>query len=170
LKHMLNALPLANADPSPGKAHLVVLRAVIPGACLDDRPDAFISLQCDEKYTSKQMCSRVRDSAMKSKRLVSNGHGRAAIDETTAAMERMELYCTAYPDSPSAVRRPRLMVRGQLWIALLGPSVEEGIVGIGPTVESALRAFDVQYFAGSRSRSPEIKNRRVFARSKLSAA
>jgi hypothetical protein len=67
-----------------------------------------------------------------------------------AAMEQMELYCKAHPGSPSAVRTPRLFVRGELWIALLGPSVEEGIVGIGPTVTAALRAFDTQYLAGLR--------------------
>ncbi|PWT86219.1 MAG: hypothetical protein C5B58_01775 [Acidobacteria bacterium] len=67
-----------------------------------------------------------------------------------AAKEQMELYCTAHPGSPSSVRRPRLFVRGELWIALLGPSVEEGIVGIGSTVTAALRAFDAQYLAGLR--------------------
>jgi len=75
-----------------------------------------------------------------------------------AAMERMELYCIAHPGSPSAVCRPHLSVRGELWIALLGPSAEEGIVGIGPSVEAALRAFDAQYLAalsppGRRARS-----------------
>ena len=65
-------------------------------------------------------------------------------------MKRMELYCAAHPGSPSAARRPQLLYRGQLWIALLGPSVEEGIVGIGPTVEAALRAFDAQYLASLR--------------------
>jgi len=45
------------------------------------------------------------------------------------------------------MRRPQLSVRGGLWIALLGPSVEDGIVGIGPTVEAALQAFDTQYLA-----------------------
>jgi hypothetical protein len=72
------------------------------------------------------------------------------MDFAFAAMEQMELYCEAHPGSPSAVRRPRLFVRGELWIALLGPSVEEGIVGIGPTVTAALRAFDAQYLAGLR--------------------
>jgi hypothetical protein len=73
-----------------------------------------------------------------------------------AAMEQMELYCEAHPGSPSAIRRPRLSVRGELWIALLGPSVEEGIVGIGPTVTAALRAFDAQYLAGLRPRTETI--------------
>ena len=71
-------------------------------------------------------------------------------DHALAAMEQMELYCLAHPSSPAAVRRPRLFVRGELWIALLGPNVEEGIVGIGPTVTAALRAFDAQYLAGLR--------------------
>jgi hypothetical protein len=69
-------------------------------------------------------------------------------DHAAAAMEQMELYCRAYPGSPSAVRRPQLSFRSDLWIALLGPSMEEGIVGIGPTVAAALRAFDEQYLAG----------------------
>ena len=46
------------------------------------------------------------------------------------------------------MRRPKLFVRNDLWIALLGPSIEEGIVGIGPNVAAALRAFDAQYVAG----------------------
>jgi hypothetical protein len=82
-----------------------------------------------------------------------NGHfsrGRRVMDYALAAMEQMELYCEAHPGSPAAVRRPRLFVRGELWIALLGPSVEEGIVGIGSTITAALRAFDAQYLAGLR--------------------
>jgi len=72
------------------------------------------------------------------------------MDYAAAATEQMELYCRARPGSPSAVRRPQLCFRGELWIAVLGPSVEEGIVGIGPTVAAALRAFDSQYLAGLR--------------------
>ena len=69
---------------------------------------------------------------------------RHAMDYTLAAMEQRELYCQAHPGSPAAVRRPRLFIRGELWTALLGPSVEEGIVGIGSTVPAALTAFDAQ--------------------------
>ena len=82
-------------------------------------------------------------------------------DYAFAAMEQMELYCEAHPKSPSAVRRPRLLVRGELWIALLGPDVEEGIVGIGPTVTAALRAFDTQYLAGLRPPTETIGNYRT---------
>jgi len=76
--------------------------------------------------------------------------GRRVADYASAAIEQMELYCAAHPGSPSAVRRPQLFFRSELWIALLGPSMEEGIVGIGPTVAAALRAFDAQYLAGLR--------------------
>ncbi len=81
------------------------------------------------------------------------------LDPTVVAMERMELYCAARPGSPSAARRPQLFLRSHLWIALLGPSVEEGIVGIGPTVEAALRAFDAQYFAGLRPPAHALRRR-----------
>jgi hypothetical protein len=53
---------------------------------------------------------------------------------------------------------PRLFFRSELWIALLGRSIEEGIVGIGPNVEAALRAFDAQYLAGLRSPIAVVKD------------
>ena len=105
--------------------------------------------------------------------------GRRVADYASAAIEQMELYCVAHPGSPSAVRRPRLFFRSELWIALLGPSIEEGIVGIGPTVAAALRAFDTQYLAGLRPpveavgrvgrlrRRPGVAARRSYDSSKL---
>ena len=68
------------------------------------------------------------------------------------------------------MRQPRLFIRGQLWIALLGPNVEQGIVGIGPTIEAALRAFDVQYLAGLRPQTHEVRSGRLSRVSKLTAA
>jgi len=78
------------------------------------------------------------------------------VDYAAAAIEEMDLYCTAHPGSPSAVRRPQLFFRSDLWIALLGPTIEEGIVGIGPTVAAALRAFDAQYQVRLRPPNEEI--------------
>src|SRR5215472_2006296 len=66
-------------------------------------------------------------------------------DPARIGLEEMESYCAERPDSPSAMQRPALSIRSELWIALLGPRMEKGIVGIGYTVESALRAFDTQY-------------------------
>jgi len=84
-----------------------------------------------------------------------NGHTprrrHHVMDYAAASAEEMEHYCVQHPGSPSALRRPQLFVRGDLWIALLGPNVEEGIVGIGSTVWAALRAFDAQYLAGQHS-------------------
>jgi hypothetical protein len=61
------------------------------------------------------------------------------------AKEEMIKYCASHPKSPTATRCPQLSFRNGLWIALLGPSVEVGIVGIGMTVVEALRAFDTRY-------------------------
>jgi hypothetical protein len=59
--------------------------------------------------------------------------------------DRMERYCTLHRRSPSALRRPQLSRRRGTFIVLLGHSLENGVVGIGNTVENALRAFDMQY-------------------------
>jgi hypothetical protein len=72
------------------------------------------------------------------------------IRQTTAALEKAELYYAAHPGSPSAVRRPALSFRSGTWVAMLGRNIEEGIVGFGSSVEAALRAFDVQYLASLR--------------------
>jgi hypothetical protein len=89
------------------------------------------------------------------------------VDQTAAAMELMHHYCEAHPGSPAAVRRPQLFIRTGVWVALLGPSVEKGIVGIGATVEGALRAFDAQYLAGLRP--PDEVRRRRRTKSRKSA-
>lgn len=70
--------------------------------------------------------------------------------QTLAASERAELYFLAYPGSPSAVRRPRLLQRSGTWIALLGNDIGHGITGFGSNIESALRAFDRQYLNALR--------------------
>jgi len=81
------------------------------------------------------------------------------MDYAAAAIEQMKHYCAIHPDSPSALRRPQLFFRSDLWIALLGPTIEEGIVGIGPTIVAALRAFDAQYSARGRPPNETIKCR-----------
>ena len=91
-----------------------------------------------------------------------NGHTprqRRVVDYAAAAVEQMEQYCMEHPGSPSAVRRPQLFLRSDLWIALLGPNLEEDIVGIGSTVRAALRAFDAQYLAGLRPPNETISLR-----------
>jgi hypothetical protein len=77
--------------------------------------------------------------------------------EKKAALERAEVYYAEHPGSPSAVRRPQLSIRSGTWIALLGRSMQDGIAGLGPTVERALRAFDVQYL--NALRPPSVLDR-----------
>ena len=73
-----------------------------------------------------------------------------------AAMERMELYFMAHPGSPSAVRRPRLSLRGQVWTAVLGSNRKVSVTGSGTTVEAALSDFDIQYLRALRP--PDVSN------------
>jgi hypothetical protein len=72
------------------------------------------------------------------------------IDQAMAAKERAELYFASHPGSPAAVCRPELSIRSGTWVALLGRSTEDGIVGVGSTVETAFRAFDARYLAALR--------------------
>jgi hypothetical protein len=83
---------------------------------------------------------------------------RRVLDYAAASVEQMEHYCAEHPASPSSLRRPQLFFRGDLWIALLGPNVAEGIVGIGSTVGAALRAFDAQYLAGQHPPNEKISS------------
>lgn len=71
--------------------------------------------------------------------------------ETVEAMAEFERYCEEHPGSPTAMRRPRIMVRGSSYVALLGSTLEDGIAGIGSSACAALRAFDVQYSNSLRS-------------------
>ena len=72
------------------------------------------------------------------------------IDQGMAAKERAELYFASHPGSPAAVCRPQLSVRSGTWVALLGRSADDGIVGVRSTVETAFRAFNAQYLAALR--------------------
>ena len=67
------------------------------------------------------------------------------------AMQEMESGVALDPGTAVSLRHPRLFIRGRTFVALLGPSIEEGIAGFGDTVQAALRAFDRQY---SRSLTP----------------
>ena len=70
--------------------------------------------------------------------------------ELAGALERAAFYFATHPGSPSAVRSPKLSRRCGVWVALLGRNLREGIAGMGPTVETALRAFDVHYLNALR--------------------
>jgi hypothetical protein len=44
------------------------------------------------------------------------------------------------------------MVRGRSFVALLGSTLEDGVAGIGNSVEAALHAFDIQFKNSLRSK------------------
>ena len=74
--------------------------------------------------------------------------------------ERMEFYCAENPESPAAMHRPQLMMREKLWIAQLGSSIQQGTIGIGNSVEAALRAFDTQYPVSMRLGKDNLRGSR----------
>ena len=55
---------------------------------------------------------------------------RRVVDYAAAAVEQMEHYCVEHPGSPSAVRRPQLFFRGDLWIAFLGQTWKKALWGL----------------------------------------
>lgn len=79
---------------------------------------------------------------------------RTTADPMLAATREMNRYCVAHPKGPAALKHPRLFIRDELWVALLGANAEEGVVGIGSTVEAALIAFDSEYLTGTRPKPP----------------
>ena len=80
--------------------------------------------------------------------------------DQVAVQQRAEIYYQLHPGSPSAVRSPKIFQRSGVWIALLGRTVRDGIAGFGPTIEAALRAFDMQYISSLRTpREQDVLNR-----------
>ena len=55
------------------------------------------------------------------------------------------IFCRS-PRQSQRGQRPKVFRQGDTFIVLLGRDVQDGIVGLGNTVESALRVFDLQYF------------------------
>lgn len=79
---------------------------------------------------------------------------RSEMSHVRKAAREMEEYCMLHPRTPAAVRRPRVSKRGGTWIALLGPSVDDGIAGSGPDISAALEASNRNYLAALRP--PEV--------------
>jgi hypothetical protein len=75
---------------------------------------------------------------------------RSNLSRKTKAAREMDDYCVLHPRTPAAVRRPQLSVRRGTWVALLGPSLKDGIVGWGSDVSAALKAFNRNYLAALR--------------------
>ncbi|PZR86638.1 MAG: hypothetical protein DLM68_09470 [Hyphomicrobiales bacterium] len=88
----------------------------------------------------------------------SNGrNGLHELSKTALTVREMDSYFMRNPSSPAAVRRPHLYLEGATFVALLGPNVEEGIVGLGMTIEAAFRAFDFQYLKKLRPADAKLQ-------------
>ena len=74
-------------------------------------------------------------------------------DLDKAVLRVYEEYCTQYPGSPTAVRRPRILVDRGRYVALLGRTVKRGILGFGSSVTAALRTFDDLYLRAHQLRA-----------------
>lgn len=51
---------------------------------------------------------------------------------------------------PSTMYRPTLTQDGDMFIALLGPNLQEGVVGVGETPQKAMQAFDLAWKSPAR--------------------
>lgn len=67
--------------------------------------------------------------------------------------ERLEynaaVSAAAYQDElvrPSYLYRPKLSIDGDKWCALYGENIQDGVVGFGPSPDSAYRAFDLAWY------------------------
>src|SRR5436309_9771019 len=92
---------------------------------------------------------------------------KAETDGANGFVDGIKQYFADHPRSPSAVRRPKVSKEGDTFIVLLGRDMQHGIVGLGNTVENALRAFDSQYL--STLRPPEARRVRSAKRKALSS-
>ena len=75
---------------------------------------------------------------------------RSEMSHLRKAAREMEDYCILHSRTPAAVRPPRISKRRGTWIALLGPSINDGIAGFGPDISAALEAFNRNYLAALR--------------------
>lgn len=68
---------------------------------------------------------------------------RMEVVTTVARVE--DAYC-----APHAVMRPRVFLDGEVWCALYGENVQDGVAGFGPTPEKACADFDALWRKGAR--------------------
>lgn len=75
--------------------------------------------------------------------------GAPMVNGASEVIDGVAQYFASHPRSPSAVR-PKVFKQADTFIVLLGRDMQHGIVGLGNTVENALRAFDLQYLGTLR--------------------
>ncbi len=54
-----------------------------------------------------------------------------------------QMYCVAdHMQRPSVLFRPAMSIDGNMWCALYGDNLQDGVAGFGDTPDEAMRAFD----------------------------
>ena len=69
-----------------------------------------------------------------------------AIAHEANICQRAVVSAVAVYEAPSVVHRPRLFPDGNMWCALLGDNLQEGLAGFGETPAKAMWAFDLAFF------------------------
>jgi hypothetical protein len=63
-------------------------------------------------------------------------------------------------DRPSVIYRPKLSLDGNMWIALFGDNLQEGVVGIGTSPNEAMYQFDNAWYEKTDALSPNSEGKR----------
>lgn len=76
------------------------------------------------------------------------------IEELPGEMKAdVERYLHAHPASPAARLRPKMSMRGEIWLAFIGPELREGNSGLGQTPRDALEDFNRHFMEPLISRN-----------------
>ena len=67
--------------------------------------------------------------------------------------EDVEDFLETHPRSPAAQLRPKLGVVGSVWLAYIGPKLQRGCTGLGPTPREALEEFNLRFMQRLISRN-----------------
>jgi hypothetical protein len=75
------------------------------------------------------------------------------IEELPALInEDVEDFLETHPRSPAAQLRPKFGVVGSVWLAYIGPKLQRGTSGLGPTPRDALEDFNLRFMESLISR------------------
>jgi hypothetical protein len=76
------------------------------------------------------------------------------IDELPPVMrEDVEDFLETHPRSPAAQLRPKFGIIGSVWLAFIGPELQQGTSGLGPTPRDALEDFNLRFMEPLISRN-----------------
>src|SRR5215470_17181591 len=67
--------------------------------------------------------------------------------------EDVEDFLETHPRSPAAQLRPKFGVVGSVWLAYIGPKLQRGTSGLGPTPRDALEVFNLRFMEPLISRN-----------------